>query len=456
MSARAETRRLPAVFALAIATTAAMELAGARAYDAAAFGNLAFATAAGLLLGGLAVLWLRVPHGIQLDASALRWIGFLPAAAAVGSIHVRGILDRGPLLGLGIAAAAATCVIGAGAILRRPAVVLLGAIGAGVALRIFEFKVVPIAPVQGDMIPLVLLAVANTAGGASPYRMYELPWQVPLTYMPLNWIAYAPLFLAGVDPRWTNVLADLAVLGAIYFAARNRRDKTLRDAAIVLWAAWFVAHRLVKYDAGVAAETQWAALAWVAALAAERNRWTPAAVGAAIATTPLALPLVPTLAIAWNRAWNRPTSRRPHRPTWKPLVRAALITAIVAAVLILPWLLWSPNEFTDGVFRWFNDIDRFPRAKWNENRAWIVHPGLAGLFWTMHAEHLLKPIQAILLASLAVGYARKTRATGARETLGAELVGVFVVFLLFNPMVWAYLWEPAVCLGLVALAGSEG
>ena len=83
-------------------------------------------------------------------------------------------------------------------------------------------------------------------------------------------------------------------------------------------------------------------------------------------------------------------------------------------LLILPWVLWSPATFVDGVFLWFNDIDKFPRAKWLENRAWLVHPGLAGLFWTMHAERLLKPLQAIFVAGLAVLYARRTAAAGPR------------------------------------------
>ncbi len=67
----------------------------------------------------------------------------------------------------------------------------------------------------------------------------------------------------------------------------------------------------------------------------------------------------------------------------------------------------------------------------------------------------MKPLQATLVTALAVLYARKTAATGPRATLGGELVAVFLVFLLFNPMVWAYLWEPGVCLALVALASAR-
>ena len=448
--------QLPPAFALAIATLLVTELAGARAYDASTFGHLAFATAAGALFGIVAVGWLRVPHGLRVsNGAAARWLGALAPIAAIASIHVRGILGPGPLLGLGVVAAAGVAVMIAGVATNRTGVLLAGAVASGVALRAFDFKLVPIAPPQGDMLPLVVVAVANTLSGGDPYRVYHMPWDVPLTYMPLNWLAYAPLLLLGADPRWTNTLAEISVLGAVYFVGRKRRDKTLRNAAAALWAAWFVAHRIIKYDAGVAAEVQWAALTWVAALAVEKNCFTPAAFGAALATTPLALPLAPTLAVAWHRAWARPASRRPHRASWAPLLRAIAIAALVAALFIAPFFLWSPHDFVGGVFSWFNDIDRFPRAKWEENRAWIVHPGFAGLFWTMRAERWMKPIQVVLVAALGLTYARKTSAHGPRATLGAELAGVFLVFLLFNPMVWAYLWEPGVCLALVALASAR-
>ena len=445
-------RRLASVLPLTIATVVAVDIAGARAYDSRTFGHLGYATFSAILLGALALLWLRAKAGPSPGTAWARWLGILAVAAAGTSIHVRGILGPGPLFTLGVLAAAGVVIMVVGIATNRTPALLGGAIVSGLALRAFEFKLTPIAPPQGDMLPLVVLAVTNTLNGQPPYRMYHMPWDVPLTYMPLCWLAYAPLLLAGFDPRWTNTLADIAVLGAIYFAGRRYDDKTLRNAAACLWAAWFVAHRIVKYDAGIAAEVQWAALSWLAALAVERNRWTPAVFGAALATTPLALPLAPSIAVAWHRAWNRPASARPHRSNARPLLRATLIAASVGAALIGPWLLWCPNEFVAGVFLWFNDIDRFPREKWLENRAWIVHPGLAGLFWTLHGERLLKPLQALVTAGLAVLYARKTAATGPRATLGGELVAVFLLFLLFNPMVWAYLWEPGVCLALVALS----
>lgn len=449
-----EARRSGRILALAILTTLAVDFASARSYDHRIFGQPWFATAAGLLLGGVALLWLRAPPGLSLEPSWARWVGVVPVATGVASIHIRGLLDPGPAFALGATAAAGVGAMVVGTAMRRTPLLVAGAVATGVALRAFEFALVPINPGWGDMLPLVLLAVTNVANGESPYAVYHLPWDVPLTYMPLSWLAYAPLFWARVDPRWTSTLAELSVLGAVYFCGRHRADKTLRNAAAALWAAWFVASRMVKYDSGIAAQVQWAAIAWLAAFAVEKNRWTPAAFGAAFGTTVLALPFAPTLAVAWHRAWSRPLSQRPRRPRALPLARAIFFAALVSAAIIVPWVIWSPHAFLDGVVLWFNDLDRFPRSKWDESREWALHPGLAGVFWTLHLERWMKPLQLTLMAGLAILYARKTGSAGPRATLGAELVAVFLLFMLFNPMVWSYLWEPSVCLALVALASA--
>jgi hypothetical protein len=450
-----DTRRSGAVLALAILTTLSIDFASARSYDRRIFGQPWFATAGGVLLGVLAILWLRAPRGLSIKSSWARWLGALPIVTAMASIYARGLLEPGPTSAFEAISVAGVGIMVVGTLAGRTPLLLAGALASGVAIRAFEFNLVPINPGWGDMLPLVLLAITSAAGGESPYRVYHLPWSVPLTYMPLGWLAYAPLFLARVDPRWTNTLAEVSVLSAVYFCGRKRRDKTWRDAAATLWAAWFVASRIVKYDSGVAAQVQWAAIAWLAALAVEKNRWTPAAFGAALGTTVLALPLAPTLAIAWHRAWSRPLSPHPRRARAFPLARAIMFATLVGAELTVPWVIWSPRAFFDGVVLWFNDIDRFPSWKWAETREWTLHPGLAGIFWTLHFERWMKPLQIALIAGLAIVYARKTAAKGPRDTLGPELVGVFLLFILFNPMVWSYLWEPSLGLALVALASAR-
>jgi hypothetical protein len=449
----ANDRRLHPVLTVAVATVLGVDLANVRAYTGVP--SFAVSTAGGLLLGVLAVLWLRLPRGASMPASWIRWLGTVPALLGGASILLRGAIGAGPLLVLGLAAAFGVVGTLAATLARRPLGVVAGAIVCGLALRAWELAVIPINPGRADMVPLVMLAADRTLSGLSPYVVYHLPWAVPLTYLPGTWLPYAPLFVAGIDPRWTNPAAELLVLGAIVFAGRHRRDKTLRDAALVLWAAWFVSNPMFNYDASTTAQPQWAALAWVAALAAERSRWTPAAIGLAVATTLLVGPLLPVLFIAWHRGPNRPRARRPHRGSATPLLLAIASATVVAAILVAPWALTAPRGFFDGVVLWFNDLSRFPREKWLESRTWATYPGMAGVFWTLHLERWMKPIQIALVIGLAAAFARRTAAVGPRELLAPQLVGVLLAFLLFNPVIWGYLWEAAVAVSLVALAAAR-
>jgi hypothetical protein len=336
----------------------------------------------------------------------------------------------------------------------KVSVALAGATVTGLSLRAFELLVVPIDPRRADMVPLVILATRTLARGEAPYRVYRMPWDVPLTYLPLSWLAYAPAYLGGIDPRWTNAVAEVSVLGAIFFAARTRADKTLRDAAALLWATWFVSHSLIAFDAQIAAPVQWAALAWLLALSLETSRWTPVAAGVAMATTLLTVPLLPTLAIAWHRGRYHPGAARARRRRRRPLVQAAAIATGVAAILVVPWVLASPTGFVRGVVLWFNDLDGFPRDKWLENRAWASYPGLGGLFWTWGLQHLLKPLQLVVIALLALRFSRRLAGSRIRDVIGPATVAALMLFLLFNPVVWGYLWETVVALTLVTLAGA--
>jgi hypothetical protein len=446
-------QRLPATLTVTLVTLVGVDLANYRAYTHAP--RFYLATAAGLLLGAIAVLWLRLPRVPSMPAFVGRWLGVIPTVMGAASIYVRGVLGPGPLHGLGLVAAAGVIAMAAATFARRPVLVVAGAIVCGLALRGFEFAVVPIRPVLGDMLPLVVLAVQRTLQGATPYGVYHFPWTVPLTYLPGTWLPYAPLLLAEIDPRWMNAAAELAVLGAVLFAGRHQRDKAPGSAAAVLWAAWFVAHRILRDDAATAAPVQWAALAWVAALAVEGNRFTPAVTGVAMATTLLVEPLLPFLAIAWHRRQSRSSERLSRSTSLAPLLRAIAIACAVAAILIAPWALTAPRAFFDGVVLWFNDLDRFPRTKWLENRAWAAHPGLAGAFWTLGLERWLKPIQVAFVVGLAVVFARRMETPGPRVLLGPQLVGALLAFLLFNPVIWGYLWEAAVALSLVALASCR-
>jgi hypothetical protein len=447
--------RPPLVAILAVVTAAVLELASARVFPWPAARSFAYSTCAGLALVAVAIAWTRVPVGPQRPISWLRIVGVYPVVAGGVAIGMRGMLRPGSLLVFGVLALLGVLAMAAGAFKRRTTWLAMGALVAGFALRSFELRLVPIDPRRADMVPLVVLALRQFFGGANPYHVYTFPWAVPLTYWPCAWLPYAPAALVGLDIRWTNMVAEASVLGAIVFAARKREDHTYRDLAVMLWAAWFVGHRIVVFDGLTVAGVQWAVLAWTAAFAVELHPRTAAAAGFAVATTPFMFALAPTLGIAFHRAGERPGPALGSIPSARPVLRGCAVAAAVAAVLVLPWLATAPEAFLDGTVRWFNDLDRFPRMKWNESHMWTAQPGLTGVFWTLGLEALLKPLQVVAVCALAFAFARRTAETGPRGAIGGELVAAFTLFLALNPMVWTYLWEPTALLAFVAVASTQ-
>ena len=134
------------------------------------------------------------------------------------------------------------------------------------------------------------------------------------------------------------------------------------------------------------------------------------------------------------------------------MARRLLIAGIVAAALLLPWFLWTPGPFLDGTVRWFNDLDRYPRTKWQVDHSWREITGFSGLFWEWGLETWLKPIQAGLILCVTAVFALR----GARLVdLGRHATAIFLLFMLFNPVLWPYYYNPALVTALLAIGGAS-
>ncbi|HZG66773.1 MAG TPA: hypothetical protein VEZ12_08520, partial [Herpetosiphonaceae bacterium] len=252
-------------------------------------------SAAMLLL--IAVCWLLLrPGSPEAKASTRRvplWLALLPVLAATFSISdtiTRVFSGWSPLrlavFGTGMAALLAVT-------LRRVPGIAVAAVAfaLGMAIRLSHVKVIPLDPTRGDMLPLVQQALDNLLRGRSPYTTYSMPWELPLTYLPLTWLAYLPATLLGLDMRWTNVVAECAILLAglhvLRHAPRERR-RFSHDVLFVLWAWIFLSPSVIYWDMVTSAPFGWAAIAWVLAFVRTRHhRAAVVALGLAVATTPL-------------------------------------------------------------------------------------------------------------------------------------------------------------------------
>ena len=399
------------------------------------------------LLLGIAVLWLlpsSEPAVSTGDGSG--WLAFLPPLVAAISISdVLSFISAGWTSARFLVLGGGIITLVALALWRRhhTAGVVL-AMGLGVAIRAIHIRHVPLEPARGDMLPLVQSALANLVQGNSPYTTYHMPWELPLTYLPLTWLAYAPAYLARIDLRWTNILAEFAVLAAALFVAlgtdERRRPVIIRTAGLY-WATLFLSPTVIHWDMVTSAPIGWVALAWSLALVVtSRHRAASVVLGVAAATTPLVAVLAPLVVVCWWRASG----------TWSAL-RHGVRAAFVAAILLLPWLIWAPGPFIEGNVSWFNDLNRFPRVKWQTEQTWEQITGFSGWFWSRGREGWLKPIQAGLLALVTLLYALRGAQLGHLQRYTAA---AFLLFVLFNPVLWPYLYHPALLAALLAVAAD--
>jgi hypothetical protein len=402
-------------------------------------------TVAAAALAALGLVWL-LGGALFNSGEPLRSLALLPVAGLVPAmIDVATFVPpdggwsplRLAILWGGGLTLLATIRLGAAAVV---AVALL----LGTAIRMIHLRHIPITPPNGDMLPLVQGALDNLLAGRSPYTTYQMPWDVPLTYLPITWLSYLPAYLLRLDLRWTNIAAEIVILLALAWLSAQRGGwrATLRNGwLLTLWAWLFLQPSVIHWDAGNTAPITWALLAVTFALVlAGRDRTGALALGLTAAASPLITVFAPFVGLYWLRARGIVATAR--------LVAGSMI---VAAVFVLPFVLWAPGDFINGTYRWFNTLDGWPLQKWRETDppVWGIITGFSGEFWQRGTQAWLKPIQALIVGGVLGLYWWR----GApREQLAPHAAVAYLGFMLFNPVLWPYLYNPAIVVGLVGLA----
>jgi hypothetical protein len=387
------------------------------------------AAAALLALAGLALF----PAQARRAHERLTWLRFVPFVAVVLSMLAYPF-DR--VLGWG--APALFLVI---ALSRMRAIhAAWVALAFGVALRFGLFGSSPIDPNRSDMLPLTIRSIEAFLSGQCPYREYLFPWRVPLTYLPLTWLPYVPAHLAGIDVRWTNLVAQVAIMLAFQYS--TARDPASRRDTPALWlASWvFLSPTSLYWDTMVTATMGWVAIAWVVALASRGSRLAPWALGAGLGATVLLVPLVPVLAIAWL------ADRGP-----RAAARDLAIAFVVGVAIVAPFAVACPAGFRLGIFLWFNDLHLYPAEWFEEHASRFLLTGFATVFWRAGIEGWLRPLQMVVTLLVALRFWRDRE--GDRSAKIPRYAAItMLVFILFNPIVWKYFLHPVLILGVIAIA----
>lgn len=322
----------------------------------------------------------------------------------------------------------------------HPGLTLGLALGLGIGTRLLAIQQLPLDPLQSDMLPLVQRALDNLYAGQSPYALYLMPWELPLTYMPVTWLAYLPADLLGLDLRFTNLLAELVVGGVVYGLVRK---PTMQGEHLpllpLLWAWLFLQPSSLNWALTTTTPIWWALLALTLALVLrEQPRGATLALGLSSAASPFAALLWPFVLLARWQSHGFAAS-----------LRMALGAALTTALCLVPFLLWDGPMFRYGVWYWFNDLDAFPRLRWEMDHIWASMVGFAGVFWRRDLAYLLKPIQLSLVIAVLLWfwYHQPTP-----RRLAAHVAPTLLLFTVFNPVLWPYLYNQALIAWFVAVA----
>lgn len=352
----------------------------------------------------------------------------------------------------------------------------------GGGVRLFAFSQLPINinMNMGDMLPLVNAATGRMLQGHSPYYVYQMPYDLPLTYWPLNLLPYVPLRAWGLDLRLANLLFGLVVGGLLLWLRRSaarttvygRRSPTnpkskIQNPKLVEpgWACYafgalYLTPTMFTWDVVAAAPVFWLWLAVMMAVIVwnyvpDEARWLEeepslmervrrvlpgAAMGASFAAGPLTLPFAPFLLVWWlGRGWRY-------------AVKQMTAAVVVGAVFILPFLIWDRENFWLGAVSWFNDLGRLPTMQWQLDQSWLHEVGLAGQVWKAGHEEWLKPMQLIIMGGLMFVSWGRLRTPADVLRWGSA---TYILFMALNPVIWPYLFTPAL-LGLVFTLAGRG
>ena len=285
------------------------------------------------------------------------------------------------------------------------------------------------------MQPLVLLALDKFTHFESPYRLYSMPWELPLTYLPITWLAYLPAFAAKSDIRLTNLIADLCIGATLYFLPDPQKQ---RKSLMLWWAFIFFIPIFSEYAQNATSQIFWLLLAFVLlALAHRHNGWAAIFLGLGLAASPFVAIATIFIGLYWLKHYK-----------WQQVAAWGSMICIITLGIVLPFIIVSPNEFFFGVFQWFNDTTLYSQQVWRVGYLG-TQPSISVIFWNLNLQNWLKIVQIGLLSALSLIYWRQGATLKALPTF---ITAAFLLFVAFNTVVWTYYYFVAFVTGLFALA----
>ena len=199
----------------------------------------------------------------------------------------------------------------------------------------------PLHSQRSDMLPLILSGCQSFLAGMSPYAYHDLLYHPPhqvFTYLPGMWMAYLPAAASGVDLRFINLISMLVSALILAYSANGSRNHSMLLVPVFLLTPY------LQYRHEIYLGVLFLILSIVFFLDRNNKWWTSSiASGYALAAYQFVWVIFPFIVVSAFKRWGI-----------KKAFVNSLIAVAIALILILPFLLGSPEEFIAGVYgNWF-------------------------------------------------------------------------------------------------------
>jgi hypothetical protein len=273
----------------------------------------------------------------------------------------------------------------------------------------------PLLPGRSDMLYLINEAGKRFLAGFNPYTQYLVPYPhpyfVPLTYLPGMWLSYLPAALLGIDPRFINMLAIMATAGLLYFLS----DISVREKAALLIVI-FLLNPYLQFRHDIYLGVYWLPLCLgLLLLQKQKIKWSALVFSWSLAVSQFSWILYPFYLLFLKKSYGL-----------RIVIQAVIIAFLVAVLVVAPFVLWSFDDFYEGVFKHWNylkSVESFNISYW---------------IATAFSWNALRIFQALVLFVPLVLYLRKPSQT--LKTALYWMAIATILFLLFNSLIWTYLY----------------
>lgn len=313
-------------------------------------------------------------------------------------------------------------------------------------LGIYQWE---IDPQHRDMIPLIHQGALSFLDGRHPYRIYFCGHDLPMTYLPLMWLSYVPAVAAKIEPRVMSVLFSIGSALLIYRWKGRGGGGAREEFFVYLAAVWYMQAEVI-WVAVFAENTPFWFFTFFFLWAVVRDRRAEAAIflGLMLAVRHFSLLFVP-FAVVWFLLGRRGGGKETGKTRAGNLFYPALAAAI-ACIIVVPFIVGSAQSFFFGTLHWLTSFGPTHRTWWE------AQISLSPLFYAGRHEKMLLWVQVALyslvfLAFLIAALRRKFSPAFVRLNLWAFFSIAYILFLLFNSLMWRHLHIMGIVLILFSL-----